>query len=56
MTRTKLSNTMNQNARENLEFQLRNVESAMGKHSIDSREFWYLSEERERLLRRLKDQ
>lgn len=47
---------MNQNARENLEFQLRNVESAMGKHPIDSREFLYISEERERLLQRLKDQ
>jgi len=48
--RTKLSNTMNQDTRENLQFQLHNVESAMGKHPIDSREFWYLSEERKRLL------
>lgn len=56
MTRTRLSNTMNQNARENLKFQLYNVESAIGKHPIDSREFRYLSEERKRLLRRLEDQ
>lgn len=47
---------MSQNARENLQFQLRNVESAMSKHPIDSREFWYLSEERERLQQRLNDQ
>ncbi len=52
MTRTKLSNTP-ADTRVSLEWQLRNVESAMGKHSVDSMEFYYLSNEREYLLEAL---
>lgn len=52
MTRTKLSNTPSDN-RAALEWQLRNVESAMGKHAVDSMEFSYLVREREYLLEAL---
>lgn len=51
--RTKLSNTMNQDTRENLQFQLDNLKCAMGKHPLDSYEFWYLWREGQYLLERL---
>lgn len=51
--RTKLSNTMNQDTRENLQFQLDNLKCAMNKHSIDSMEYWYLWREGQRILQKL---
>lgn len=51
--RTKLSNTMNQDTRENLQFQLDNLKCAMNRHPIDSVEFWYLWREGQRLLAKL---
>lgn len=52
MTRTKLSNVPS-DTRASLEWQLRNVESAVGKHAIDSMEFYYLINEREYLIKAL---
>lgn len=40
-------------SRENLLFQLENVESALCKHAIDSHEYFYISRHRDELLARL---
>lgn len=53
MTRTKFTNTVDQDTRANLEWQLRNVEAALHKHAFDSAEALYLANERQILLERL---